>query len=199
VAEEDVGVLSGEELPFEKKMFDAVVIVDFLERVRSDELFIEECHKVLKPDGRLILNVARVKPYSFVGLLRRMLGLTFEGRGLARPGYTETDLFRILKDGFDVHNMRSYSRFFVELTHTFVQFAESRGGTGDGREKGGRRLYTVANVFYRVAFQLDMLLFFTRGFSLIASAKRRGWRPRKTPVLVDGRSITEAVLSRAAH
>jgi hypothetical protein len=33
---------------------------------------------------------------------------------------------------------------------------------------------------------------------MIAMAKRRAWHPRKTPVLVDGRSISEAVLSKAA-
>ena len=59
------------------------------------------------------------------------------------------------------------------------------------------RMYSVAGIFYVLAAQLDMLLFFTRGHYLIAHAKRRAWRPRKTPVQSDGRTITEAVLSRA--
>jgi hypothetical protein len=49
---------------------------------------------------------------------------------------------------------------------------------------------------FGLAYQLDFLLFFSRGNYLIANAKRRAWLPRKTPVLSDGRSITEAVLSK---
>jgi len=184
-------------LPFEKKAFDCVVVVSALERFANDSAFIEECHRVLKPDGRLVVNVSRTKPASLVNFLRRLLGVTYQRKGRVRGGYTESELFTILKDGFDVHNMRSYSRFFTELVEAIVdRFAQGVRGQGAEKDRRLKRIFSVAGPFYRLAFQLDMLLFFNRGHRLIATAKRRSWRPRKAPILVDGRSITEAVLSR---
>jgi hypothetical protein len=129
-----------------------------------------------------------------------MMGLTYENRGLRRPGYSESELFNILKHGFDVHNMRTYCRFFVELTDTFVRASCANAIESDpNSDKSLRRIYSIAYLPYRLAFQFDMLSFLSRGYNLIATAKRRAWRPRNTPVLVDGRSISEAVLHKAAN
>jgi ubiquinone/menaquinone biosynthesis C-methylase UbiE len=197
VVQENVSVIDGTTLPFKKQMFDAVVVLEFLERVQSDEALIEECHRVLKHDGRLIVVVPHVKSWTLLDPLRNMLGLTYQEKGLVRPGYSESQLFNILKNGFDVLNMRSYTRFFVELTDTVVQSRAKRKLEKDNMERRLMRLYSIANIFYWLADQLDMLLFPTRGYVLIATAKRRAWRPRNVPVLVDGRSISEAVLSKA--
>jgi len=198
--EENVHRLADRTMPFKRKSFDLVVIFDGLEGFHADEDFIEECHRILKPDGRLIVNVHHEKPVSMVRGLRSMLRTIRESPGLVFAGYTESQLFSILKHGFDVHSMRSYSRFFVELIHCIVTFIMD-GIPRDlpDAERSIRRVYLVASPFYWIASQLDLLLFFTRGHSLVASAKRRAWRPRNAPVLVDGRSITEAVLSKAAN
>jgi SAM-dependent methyltransferase len=186
-------------LPFKEKTFDAVVILGSLEDIHTDEAFIEECHRVLKTDGRLVINVPHIKDWSLINILRTVLGLTPEKRGMVRPGYTETDLFRLLKNGFDVHHMRSYSRFFLELADTVSLFLVGRPGKGgEGEDKKRLRVYSMFSPLYWLAFQLDILLFFTRGHHLIALAKRRSWRPRNAPVLVDGRSISEAVLTKPA-
>lgn len=198
VVGDNVGVLAGAVFPFENKSFDAVVAMDMLDRVESDQQFVEECHRVLKSEGRLIVDVGRVKPWSVLNPFRKLVGLTPDRLGLTRPGYTESDLFNILKDGFDVHNMHSYCRLFVELTDVFVRMAlRRRRLQGMDVDVALARLYRVAGFFYPIASQLDMLLLFNRGHHLIASGKRRGWRSRKAPVLVDGRSISEAVLSKA--
>jgi SAM-dependent methyltransferase len=197
---DSVYVLDGQSLPFKKKSYDAVALVDALERMPGDIQFIEECHKILKPDGRLIVTVQRVRKWTPIRLLRRMLGLTYDKKGMVREGYTETELFNVLKDGFDVVSTRPFSRFFMELTDTVVEALLRRtAAAGGGRATRRPMFYSVANAFYWLADQLDMLLFLSRGYRLIAVAKRRAWRPRKAPVLVDGRSITEAVLSRAAN
>jgi SAM-dependent methyltransferase len=197
VVPENVNVIEGTTLPFKKQMFDAVVIFEFLERVQSDEALIEECHRVLKPDGRLIVSVPHIKSWTMLKPFRRMLGHTYQEKGLARPGYSESQLFNILKHGFDVLNMRTYRRFFLELTDMFVQARARRRIGKDNAGKKLMRLYSFVSVFYWLADQLDMFLFLTRGHVLIATAKRRSWRPRNVPVLVDGRSISEAVLSKA--
>lgn len=198
--EENVHRLADRKMPFKRKSFDVVVIFDGLEGFHADDAFIEECHRILKPDGRLIVNVHHEKPFSLVRSLRSMLTAIRESPGITYTGYTESQLFSILKHGFDVHHMRSYSRFFVELVDcivTFVLDGIPRELPESGRNV--RRTYLVASPFYWIASQLDLLLFFTRGSSLVASANRRAWRPRNAPVLVDGRSISEAVLSKAAN
>ncbi|NQT94282.1 MAG: class I SAM-dependent methyltransferase [Lentisphaerae bacterium] len=192
-----VHVWGGIPLPFEDKSFDVLVVLDYLERAESPEEFVAECHRILKPDGRLVVNVVHIKPWSLVRGFRALLGLSYDKLGLKRPGYSESRLFNLLKHGFDVHEVRSYSRFFLEVTDAVVAAAVNRvrrsGADVDERQ---RRVYAGAAFFYRLAYQLDMLLFFTRGNRLMAVAKRRGWRPRNAPVLSDGRTITEAVLQR---
>jgi SAM-dependent methyltransferase len=185
-------------LPFKKKLFDVVVVMDFLERFRDDTAFIEECHKVLKPDGRLVVIVNRIGSWRPIASVRGALGLTPQKRGFVRAGYTESELFRVLKSGFDVHVVRPYSRFFVELTEAVVtRLVERLRAGGEANRSRIARTYAVGSIFYHIAFHLDGLLVFSRGYYFVASAKRRAWRPRNAPVLVDGRSISEAVLSRA--
>jgi SAM-dependent methyltransferase len=197
VVGEDVHVLEGPVLPFKKKTFDVVVVWDFLEAVPADEDFIEECHRVLQPDGLLVVHVPHDKAWTLLRPMRALLKLGPASRGLARSGYSEARLFGILKNGFNVHNMRSYSRFFVEFVDCFVRFLERRvDPAAPDHDRRIMRIYSVANPFYWIANQVDMLLFFARGHYLVASAKRRAWRPRNAPVLADGRSISEAVLSR---
>jgi len=185
-------------LPFKKKTFDVVVVVGCLERAASDEAFIEECHRVMKPDGRLIVSVTHLKPFSLVTWLRMLSGPPTETSDLVRGGYGEPELFRILKNGFDVVRVRSYQRLFVELVDVLTRRMQGRHDSVIA-DRSIRRLYSAMYPFYRLAYQLDMLLLFTRGFRLIVAAKRRVWLPRSTPVLVDGRSISEAVLSKASN
>jgi SAM-dependent methyltransferase len=193
---DEVHEISEGNLPFSDKTFDVVVILDYLECVEKDSSFIAECHRIMKPDGTLIVNVAHTKKWTATKPLRMLLGATRRRKGAVRSGYTESELFAVLKHGFDVYQMRSYSRFFVEVTDIIVQVL-ARKAVATGKSAGSG--LSIAGFFYRLAFQLDMLLFFTRGYYLIATAKRRAWRPRNAPVLVDGRSISEAVLSKAAN
>lgn len=194
----NVHEIHDQSLPFENKMFDIVVVNNYLERVQDVESFVGECHRVLKPDGRLIVHAAHAKRGGLIRLLDKTLGLSAERRGRARMGFTESELFHILKTGFDVHWVRSYSRFFTALVEDVVAFGDIRSRRGGSQERP-ERLHRVAGLCYRIAFQLDFLLFLTRGYCLIANAKRRSWRPREAPVLSDGRSIAEAVVSKAAR
>jgi SAM-dependent methyltransferase len=184
-------------LPFENKAFDVMVVFGGMEQAPSDLAMVEEFHRVLKPDARLVIRVDHCKSMSLIGSLRSLFGVSPEKLGYVRPGYTESQLFNALKNGFDVHVVRSYARFFISLVDSIVQGA-LRPRPADQPARDERSVYRVAATFYWIALQLDMLLLFSKGHSLIAQAKRRRWRSREAPVLVDGRSISEAVLSRAA-
>ena len=172
-------------LPFENKSFDIIVIISGLTDHGSDYDFVEKCHKLIDSDGHLILCVPRAKKISLIGPLRSLLGVSEEV-------HTERKLFDLLKNGFDVMQMRSLSRFFMEFVDTFARAAALRR-----RNRGGAGLigvYRLAYPFYFLAYQLDVLIFFTKGHRLIAVAKRHSWRTRQAPILSDGRTISEAVL-----
>ncbi len=185
--ETEVDVLSPGDDRFPKYTFDAVVVAGgVLEAQPSEADFIRCCHRMLKPDGRLIICVARAKRFS---LIRLLMCLPPAGAGAV---YTESRLFGVLKNGFDVSSMRTYMRFFTTAVDTVMQAAVRR--RPDRPLQDRERLYTIAGVCYWIAFQMDALLLLTRGHRMIAVAGRRGWRSRDAPVLSDGRSISEAVL-----
>ena len=194
-AGDNVHVLKRGALPFKKKDFDIVVAADMLERVENPAAFIADCHRLMKPDSRLVLTAANRKKWTLMRLLRNALASPgYESRQESKyPGFTETELFGLLKDGFDLHGMHKYRGFFVEAVNLILQAMIRRRAQHD--ELAGMRLHSMAKPFFFLAAQLDMLLFFVRGHCLLAVAKRRPWLPRKTPVLTDGRSIPEAVLN----
>ena len=63
--------------------------------------------------------------------------------------------------------------------------------------------YTKLNALAIMAYPLmwllskleEKLLFFVPGHNMVAKTKRRVWRARKQPILIDGRSIAEAAIN----
>lgn len=160
----DVWDLTTGHLPFKDGSLDLVVILEGLEDVKEDGDLITDCHRVLKGNGRLLINVRLYKKWSLLPINRHIYTV--------RQGYTETQLFRILKDGFDVKQVASYGKLFTELALHF---------------RWNKKIFLIASY-------LDHLLFFARAYNFLAIAKCRPWRPRRIPVLNDGRSIAEAAL-----
>lgn len=190
--------------------FDLVVIVDALERVRDDYAFIKECHRVLKPDGRLVITAARKMVFCLLGSpLRSMLGLSWRAKGLERPGYTSGEFFEVLKDGFDVPETGAYSTGWVEAPGLFCEAVANKlvhgvyNMPGENTGTGEFYHYTKLHIFASLAYPLlwllaqleEKLLFFLPGHNMVAKTKRRVWRARRTPILVDGRSIAEAAIN----
>ncbi len=190
-------------LPFDDESYDCLVIVGMLERVQDDQVFLRECHRVTKPAGRILIDVAHVKRLSLIRLIRKMFGMSCRERGQVHQGYSEKQLYKLVTDGFDVESSRTYSRFFVELVETAAQITtkliDRESGDGDKAGRNSKRkllnIYSIYRPFFMLASQLDKLIFFTRGHSLIIRARRRPWLPRKVPVLKDGRSIADAALN----
>jgi len=199
--------MDGARLPLPDAQFDRVVVIDYLEHVIADDTFIAECHRVLKPDGILIVNTPHIKPSVLFGL-RRLLGLSDSRHGHVRPGYTEHQLFGLLKSGFEVEAVRTYSRFFIQLLDTGIRFVSERKGASHDAVKGtllteadfkrmekSLKLFKLMLPCFWLAVQLDRLLVKARGFMLIARARRHPWVQRADhSTLPDGRSLAEATL-----
>ena len=207
---EEIPLLQNGTTNIPDQSMDVVVLVDVLERMKNDHAFIKECHRVLKPDGRLILSVARKTIFGEGGgLMRFILGLSWRRRGLARPGYSARDFFDVLKDGFDVPETESYSTCCIEMPGILCEaFANklARGPYNLPPENTGTEefyhyttLYALGSLIYPLMWFLSkiegFLLFVMPGHNLAAKTKRRIWRERRTPILVDGRSIAEAALN----
>lgn len=197
------------DMPFDDGQFDRVVILDHLEWVEDDYAFMAEAHRVLKTAGMLYVDTEHLKRWTLWRPVRRLFGVEERPAQRLRDGYTGTKLFDILKDGFDVQETRTYSRFFMEGMETFSRLAvgaflgakrsDAADREGDeGQQEISRRLYTIQSIaypFFVISAALDWLLFFTRGYRLMAVARRRLWKPRRTPILRDGRSLGDATLN----
>lgn len=182
----DVLVMDAQgELPFEDKQFDVVVVaLGSLTGAReSDTTLIRECHRVMKAPGYLILTVEYAKPFGLAFLLNRRQQLPGTG---AR--YSESDLFDLLKTGFDWLGMRQFCRFWMQMVWQWTERHRLDPASGQRLEW----LYWLARV-------LDYPGFLARGYLVTVYGRRKGWRPRQTPTLSDGRSMPEAVLHRLSR
>lgn len=189
------------QLPFEEGAFDAVVASDLLEYVEKPAELMAELHRVLRPKTRLILHVRR-KRRTLVGLFRKLAGLTDPTRTMVHPGFTPTELFDVLKDGFDVQETTGHGRFFTEFADLLAElFAGLIPESCEPAALDERRLRRAAAVYaaftpvFWLAGFLDAVFFFLPDHHMVLRAKRRMmWVPRVTPRLRDGRSIAEAAL-----
>jgi SAM-dependent methyltransferase len=171
------------ELPFEDKQFDVVVVAHGA--LPADDAaaaaMIRECHRVLRTGGDFILTVEYRKSYGLAAALNRQ-------RVVADAGgrYSETDMFRLLRDGFDVLGFRFTCRFWVQLVR---QWLDRRRETGAHGVAGGwlRFLYSFAHL-------LDAPLALTRGYQMTVYGRRKGWREKKMHVLSGNAPVSSAML-----
>ncbi|WP_168433616.1 class I SAM-dependent methyltransferase [Pontiella sulfatireligans] len=201
---EAITLIEHGQLPFEDHSFDRLVIVDALKNFTEDATFIRECHRVLKNDAWVIISEARRVPFSLVALLQRIFSLSPVAKGQRRNGYTPGGLFNILKDGFDVPETISYSNGLLETAATLgeaVQKSMSSDHYWLIAEKAGqselyryRRLYSLAGFAYPFLWLFSKMEFLP-GHKLLVKSRRRHWRPRLQPKLIDGRSIAEAAIN----
>lgn len=178
--------IDGEKTPFKKNSFDTVVIIDFLEHIHTDALFIEELKRIIKPGGELIINVPyHSGRFSLLNSLKNVLKLTDEEHGHVRPGYSLEKLHKLLSGKFEIEKGATYIKFFSELIDIMIRFVSAgnkktagRKGTlitEDSFQKNTRmfKLYSAIFPLLRFISMLDFCLFFTRGASLIVKASKK--------------------------
>jgi len=194
--------LEGDELPAEDASFNIVVVIDFLENQEDEEHWVREFHRVLKPGGRLLIAAPAFKAWSVARSLRKALGF---GEATRRPhGYRTQELYNLLKNGFDILEVRTHSRMFRESADAVQRrLAGSFAGVGiasvdaEVRAAALRRAGSVVSFLYPFALIVsffDSLLFFTGGHRLVSAARSRPWKERREVKIRDGRSIAEATI-----
>jgi SAM-dependent methyltransferase len=185
----DVYQLDGSTTPFPDRTFDQVVIVDFLEHIPDDCGFVRELARILKPGGRVIINVPHLKPRSLLNKFRHRIGLTDEWHGHLRPGYSLEGLRQLLGPAFIIEGAVTYSRTFSELIDTGLNGLylkmQGREGPAGTSLKGAvitgsdlrkhHKQFVFLSVLYPLIWsiaKLDALLWFRPGYKLIVSARR---------------------------
>ncbi|MDF7808477.1 methyltransferase domain-containing protein [Pontiellaceae bacterium B12219] len=201
---EPITTLPNEQLPFEDHTFDRVVIVDALKHMEDDYTFLHECHRVLKNDGWVIISETRRFPFSLTALLQQAFSLTPKKHGAFRNGYTAGELFDKLKDGFDVPETITYSNGAFESIATLAEAVQKqittlpywliRENAGKEELNAFRKLYNLSLLPFPMLWILSKLEFIP-GHKLLIRSRRRHWRPRLQPKLIDGRSIAEAAIN----
>lgn len=201
---ETISLIDNEKLPFEDNTFDRLVIVDALKKFNNDYDFLHECHRVIKNDGWVIISETKRAPFSITGILQRIFGLLPSSNGAPRNGYKANELFNILKDGFDVPEILVYSNGFLESFATLGEIFQKIivGGCywmikeqiRQDELYRFRHLFNLANLAYPIMLLLSVLEFIP-GHKLMVKSRRRHWRPRRQPKLIDGRSIAEAAIN----
>ena len=183
--------IDGGRTPFGDATFDQIVVVDFLEHIPNDRFFAQELARILKPGGRLIVNVPHLKPGSRLNRFRHAIGLTDEWHGHLRPGYSLAGLRDLLGPAFLVEDVVTYSRTFSELIDTVLYGLylrmQRRGGAGPASSKGTvitqgdvgqyRKQFRLLSLLYPILWavaRLDGLLWFRPGYKLLVSARRSG-------------------------
>lgn len=183
---DNVHRLDGGPTPFPDRMFDLVVIVDYLEHIEGDRTFAAELRRILKPGGVLIVNVPHFQPRLLLNRVRPRLGLTDERHGHVRPGYTLEGLRQLLGDPFTVVASRAYSKLFAEAVDTFLNgglellrwLKGRRGRSAKGqlftqsdweRHRKELRLLSILHPLLWLCVRLDRLLP-GQGYKLIVKA-----------------------------
>jgi SAM-dependent methyltransferase len=189
LVDSNVYQIDGSTTPFDESTFDQIVIVDFLEHISNDRGFIRELARILKPGGRLIINVPHLKPYSLLNRFRHWIGLTDEWHGHLRPGYSVSGLSELLQEHFQLERTTTYSRAFSELVDTVLNGAfealQRRQRPGPATRKGSivtqgsmsrhRKQFLLLGALYPIFWtmaKLDALLPFQPGYKLIVQARR---------------------------
>lgn len=171
------------DLPFEDKQFDTVVLAHgvLLGRAEAGQI-VEECHRVLNTGGLFLLTVEHRKLFGLADILNRQR--TVSGAGCS---YTESEIFQLLKDGFDVLGVRYTCRLWVQMVRHWADRRKLSGirGANNGWLK----------VLYGLAWVLDLPLFWTRGHQMTVCGRRKGWRTKHTRVLGANTPVSDAILS----
>jgi len=166
------------ELPFDDKQFDIVVVSCAMLTANPETIpsIIRECHRVIKIGGHLVFTVSRQKHHV----------TTLSAIG---AGYSEAEIFHLLRDGFDLLGFRYSCRFWVQLVRKWELRHHDHNATSGA---GTRFLYALAKF-------LDLFLFFTKGYQMTVFCHRKGWRDRRSGVVAGFATLSGTLLYDPRH
>ena len=107
--------------------FDCVVSIDVLEHLSTDQPFLRELRRVLKPGGRAVVTVPNGDERLLANKIKWRFGMTPEVYGHTRAGYTVPELSDALqRSGLEPKDSGGYSRFMTEMIELVINFGYVR-------------------------------------------------------------------------
>ncbi|MFH1209745.1 MAG: methyltransferase domain-containing protein [archaeon] len=168
-------------MPFKDNYFDAVLATELIEHIQNDNKFLQECNRVLKKGGKLIITTPCTNPLVSVDWFRKIgAGIDMsKDFGHKRPGYTKEELYSLLKKNkFKIENYEYYDQFFAEIAWVITCMPRSMTNknwkSGEGQDKiSNTKLFK----FYKFIFplvllfaQIDVLFKKFRGHHILVKA-----------------------------
>jgi SAM-dependent methyltransferase len=161
--------------PFAGETFDCVVAIDVLEHLASDQPFLAEVRRVLRPGGRGVITVPNGDPQLPANQIKWRAGMTPDVYGHTRAGYTVAELEAALRRArLRPYAAGGYSGFFTEMVELAINFgytrvlARKQGGAGGHiapassgelkRHGAAYRIYGLAFPAMRLVSKLDRLV-----------------------------------------
>ena len=200
----NIPFFEGEKFSFADGYFDLLVIVDSLKNITDDYAFIQECHRIINNSGLVVISERKRTPFSFIGFIQKIFKITPVDYECSRNGYSKDQIYRILKDGFDVPETIYYSNALLEFIASIGDVIQKKINELPiwllSKDLDQKKLYNyrtlnlIAKFTYPIYWFFSFFNFFPRQEMLLKS-RRRKWRPRRQPKLIDGRSIAEATIN----
>jgi SAM-dependent methyltransferase len=176
-------------LPFADGRFDRIVSIDVHEHLRRPDILASEFFRVLTPGGRAVVTTPNGNERKLVVRLKRWSGMDNLEYGHVRTGFDIPDLQVLLAAaGMKPIRSGSYAKFFTEflelvINWTYVKVLNRHDRTpGSGiapsslkklqAVKKSYRLYALLYPLFWTFSQLDLLLFFCRGYAVIVEAEK---------------------------
>lgn len=169
-------------LHFEDRQFDVVVLArGMFADPEYNERLIKECHRILKTGGILLFTAPYRKKFGVARVFKRQQGVE-----QTTSGYTETEVFTLIKSGFDLLAFRYSCRFWVQMVCQHLE----------RQEVFYRRRASAftTKLLFCLAKLADLPLFWTRGHQMTVCARRKGWRMAETSVLNRNIPVSDSIL-----
>ncbi len=178
-------------LPFPDSFFNCTVVIDSHEHLAEPSAFNSELARVTKAGGTVVVSVPNGDESKLVVRIKKFIGMTKEVYGHVVIGYEITDLDNMLKKaGMELYSSKTYSRFFTEVLELIINFVYVKilGKRSEAKVESGTiaptseeqlgsvsktiKLYSLIYPFFWIISKLDVLLFFSTGYAVIAAARR---------------------------
>jgi len=101
-----------EDLPFEDEFFDCITMLAVLEHIEKEQEILKEIHRVLKPNGNLIITVPSVWAKPVLEFLSFKLGIVSKAEILDHKRYYNAEI---------LHNVIIESAGFTKIYHKYFQ------------------------------------------------------------------------------
>ncbi|MFC1849672.1 class I SAM-dependent methyltransferase [candidate division CSSED10-310 bacterium] len=179
-------------LPFPDQAFDLIAVLDILEHLEDDENCINEIHRLLKPGGRLVVSAPTSGRLYLVNRIKNLIGLTPDVYGHVREGYDPDVLaLRLKEKGYYIRRVETFTKFFTEFVEMLINFGyiyilrrKKAGPKRDGAISPSSeeelkqnikvfKVYSLLFPFTWLFAQLDYILFFLKGYTILIQAEKK--------------------------